>query len=300
MGIFNEIIKKIGEELGIKVTLLSCDWLTVLEKDNQIHYIQGYKFELNNHGIGNIMDDKGLFYDLAVYKKLPIIEHFVIFKDYDKEEVLNYFLNHDNKLVIKGNMGTSGEEVFKVNNQIDLFNIIDILLQSQFSISLCPFYDIKNEYRVIVFNGKPRVIYGKMKPMVIGDGIKNLYELAIEYNEIYKKRQELLENPDYIPKLNEEVELNFQFNLSRGAKMFTDIPADFKKELMDLAIKVTTMLNITFASVDIIKTKDNKLLIMEANSGVMMDNFIRFNGALGYSKAYNLYKDAIKLMFNMK
>ena len=34
---FNNIIKKIGEELGIKVTLLSGDWVTILEKNNQIH-----------------------------------------------------------------------------------------------------------------------------------------------------------------------------------------------------------------------------------------------------------------------
>ena len=87
---FNKIIKKIGEELGIKVTLLSDDWLTILEKDNKIHYIQGYKFDLNNHGIGNILDDKGLFFDLLRYKKIPIIEHLVIFQDYDKKKVLDY------------------------------------------------------------------------------------------------------------------------------------------------------------------------------------------------------------------
>ena len=36
---------------------------------------------------------------------------------------------------------------------------------------------------------------------------------------------------------------------------------------------------------------------MEANSGVMMDNYIRFNGIDGYNEAYNLYRDAIKMMF---
>ena len=88
---FNEIIKKIGEELGIKVTLLSDNWLTILEKDNQIHYIQGHKFDLNNHGIGNIMDDKGLFNDLMIYKGLPIIEQITFYKRYDKMIVLKYY-----------------------------------------------------------------------------------------------------------------------------------------------------------------------------------------------------------------
>ena len=66
---FNNLIKEICDELNINITLLSDNWLTVLEKDNNINYIQGYKFGLNNHALGNIIDDKGLFYDLLTYKK---------------------------------------------------------------------------------------------------------------------------------------------------------------------------------------------------------------------------------------
>ena len=67
---FNKLIKKIGEELEINVTLLSDNWTKVLEKNGKIRYITGYQFDLNNHGIGNIMDDKGLFYDLLKLKKI--------------------------------------------------------------------------------------------------------------------------------------------------------------------------------------------------------------------------------------
>ena len=66
MNIYKDIISKICNELEIKVTNLSDDWLTVLEKDNKIHYINGYKFDLNNHGIGEIMDNKDLFHSLMV------------------------------------------------------------------------------------------------------------------------------------------------------------------------------------------------------------------------------------------
>ena len=61
-------------------------------------------------------------------------------------------------------------------------------------------------------------------------------------------------------------------------------------------VNVVKNLNIVFASVDIIHTKNNQLLVLEANSGVMMDNYIRLCQN-GYINAYNLYKDAIKLMF---
>ena len=293
---FNKLIQSIGEELNIKVTLLSDNWLTILERDNEIHYIQGYKFDLNNHGLGNIIDDKGLFYDLLIYKNLPIIEHHVIFKNYNKEEVLEYFNSHNREIVIKGNIGTCGKEVYKVNNEKDLFEKIDYLFQSQFSISLCPYYDIVNEYRVIVLNNTPRVVYGKIRPIVVGNGKSSLRELANSFNPLYYKGDKLLKLDNYIPKENEEVVLNFQFNLSNGALMFLDIEPFLKKELEDLAIKVSKEVNLTFGSIDIIKTRDNKLLIMEANSGVMMNSFIKQHEN-GYEIAKNIYKDAISLMF---
>ena len=294
---FNKLIKEIGDELNIKVTLLSDNWLTILEKDNKIKYIQGYKFSLNDHALGNIIDDKGLFYDLMIYKKLPIIEHFVIFKNYDKNIVLDYFNNHNKEIVVKGNIGTCGKEVFKTDNEQDLFNQIDELFKSQFSISLCPYYDIVNEYRVIVLNYEARIVYGKSRPIVVGDGVKTLKELACEFNANYYNNDKNLNNiSDYIPKKDEVIYLNFQFNLSRGAKMFLDIDKSLKEKLIDLALNVSKATNLIFGSVDIILTSDNKLMIMEANSGVMMDNLIKLIHN-GREIAKNIYTDAVKLMF---
>lgn len=295
---FNKLIQDIGKSLDIKVTLLSDNWLTVLEKDGDIHYIQGYKFDLNNHGLGNIVDDKGLFYDLLIYKNLPIIEHNVLFENYDKDFVLEYFNSHNQEVIVKGNIGTCGKQVYKISDIKTLFDTIDDLLKSQFSISLCPYYDIVNEYRVIVLNNEARVIYGKKRPIVIGDGKKTLKELATSFNPIfYSKEKNLIGISDYIPQKNEEVILNYQFNLSNGALMFVDIDEDLKNELISLALKVSKEVGLTFGSVDIIKTSDNELLIMEANSGVMMNNFIKLNKE-GYSIAKALYRDAILLMFS--
>ena len=67
------------------------------------------------------------------------------------------------------------------------------------------------------------------------------------------------------------------------------------KKLSDLALMVTKSLNIIFASVDIIDV-DNELLVLEVNSGVTLNKYILQNKD-GYDKAYNLYKDAISVMF---
>ena len=296
MSEFHNIIKEICEELGIKLTFLSDNWTIVLEKDDQIHYAVGYKFGLNDHAIGIIIDDKGLFFDLLTYKNIPCIYQKVIFSDYNRNEILDFFNNNNMEIVVKGNLGTCGKEVFKVNNEDDLFNTTDELFKSQYSISICPFYHVTNEYRVILVNKKTRVVYGKEKAKVIGNGKNTVMELAKEVNAIKIDKDVSL---DYIPKLNEEIPLTFQFNLSQGAKMFMEIDESLKQKLISIAENVVNTLNIPFASVDIIKTYDNKLLVMEANSGIMMDSFIEQN-LNGYNIAYDIYRDAIKLMFNIK
>ena len=294
---FTDLIKKIGEELDIKVTLLSDNWTKVLEKDNKIHYITGYQFDLNSHAIGNIMDDKGLLYDLLKYKKIPVIEQYVIFNNYDKQDILNYFNNHHKEIVVKGNVSNAGKEVFKVSDEKELFEVIDRLLLKQFSISLCPYYHIKNEYRIVVLNNEVRLVFGKIKPYIIGDGKKSVIELAREYNDYYKSHEDKIDNPNYIPKSGEKIELSFKFNLSSGGKTFTDIPSDLLERLSNLALMTTKKLNISFASVDIIDV-NNELMILEINSGVTLNNYILQNKN-GYDKAYIIYKDAIKLMFKM-
>ena len=296
MNEFNKIIKAIGEELNIKVTLLSDNWTTVLEKDHQINYITGYHFDLNNHAIGSIMDDKGLFYDLLKYKNIPVIEQYIVFNGYNKDDIVNYFNSHQQKIVVKGNIGSNGTSVFKIENIEELFKVVDQLLIKQYSISLCPYYQIKNEYRVIVLDNEARLVFGKRKPVIIGDGIHSIKELAIEYNKYYIKHIDEIKNPNDILKKDEVYELSFKFNLSSGGKIFTDIDIILKDKITNLALSVSKNLNITFASIDIIHTIDDQIMVLEANSGVMMNSFI-IQHENGYNIAYQIYRDAIKLMF---
>jgi len=290
---YNEIIKKICELENIKLTSYQeGSWLKILEKNNKTRYIVGYKFSLNNQGISNIMDDKGLFHDLLNYKKIPVIVHHVIFNKYDKEEILNLFNKYNKKVIIKGNIGTCGREVYKVEDENRLFEIIDMLLINQYSISLCPYYDIENEYRVIVLNNEIKLIYGKENAKVVGDGIHSLQELAINFNERFFTKHP---TKDYLPKKDELVIIDYRFNLSNGARVIKNIDKDLEERIIDLANKVVKETNPTFASIDIIKTIDNNLLVMEANSGIMMYNYLRQTN--DYDKVFNIYHEAIKLMF---
>ena len=49
----------------------------------------------------------------------------------------------------------------------------------------------------------------------------------------------------------------------------------------------------------VINTIDNEIMVLEANSGVTLNNFVLQNPSY-YNIVYNIYKDAVKLMFTSK
>ena len=62
---FDDIISELCKEKEIKLTSISKDWIKVLERDNEIHYIISHKFDLNNNSVSTILDDKYAFYELV-------------------------------------------------------------------------------------------------------------------------------------------------------------------------------------------------------------------------------------------
>ncbi len=292
MNEYNELIKEICKEENIELNIYQGNWLKELRKGNITKYIVGYKFSLNNQGISLVVDDKGLFYDV-IKDKLPIIIHHVLFNNYDSDEVLNLFHKYNNKVIVKGNIGTCGKEVYKITNEKRLFNIIDRLFEKQYSISLCPYYDIDKEYRLIVLNNEVKLIYSKENPIIVGDGIKTIKELLLDFNSTYYSINQV-NNPDYVPKLDEKIIIEYRFNLSNGARVNKDIDIELKNRLIELAKRVVKETNLSFGSIDIIRTTNNELLIMEANSGVMMNNYLK--QTKDYETVKEIYRDAIKTM----
>lgn len=303
---FKNIIQEICNEENIKYKFLSKDWVIMLEKDGKTRFISGYKFDLNSHGIGSIADDKFALYDVLREKKIPVIEHKIVYNknnnlDYaidcnTYEYVKDYFIRNNNHIVIKPNNGTCGHDVFEVTDINKIDDILDKIFTSNYSISICPYYNIKHEYRAIMLDGENKLLYAKYLPIVIGDGKKTIRQLLIEFNHDYfidklqdSKYNNVLDN-------NEKFQYNWKFNLSQGsiAKKVDDKILEDK--LVKLAKRVCKEINLRFGSVDIIQTTENELLILEVNSGVMLENYIRFD-TNGYMVAKNIYKDAIKNLF---
>ena len=161
------------------------------------------------------------------------------------------------------------------------------------------FYNIENEYRVIYLPNKQH-IYKKIKPIITGDGIHTVRELLIDFNKEYFSKEENFKNDnisaDYIPALGEIIEYEWRFNLSKGAKI-SNVDDKEKEILMGIVRKIVEVIGVKFVSIDIVKLTNNQYMVMEINSGVMMENLIKLQEN-GEQIAKDLYGEAIDLMFS--
>lgn len=100
---------------------------------------------------------------------------------------------------------------------------------------------------------------------------------------------------DYIPKFGEKIEYEWRFNLSRGAKI-ADVDDEEKNILMNMINNIIKVINLKFVSIDIVKLTNNQYMVMEINSGVMMENLVKLQDD-GIQIAKSVYGEAIDLMF---
>ena len=303
---FKEIIQKICDEDNIRYKFLSKDWVIMLEKDGKTRFISGYKFDLNSHGLGLIADDKYALYEVLRDKGIPVIEHRIVYNKTNKldyaigsntnEYVKEYFMKNNNHIVIKPNDGTCGHNVFNVTDINDIDKILDKLFVNNYSISMCPFYNIKNEYRVIMLEGENKLLYAKYLPIVTGDGNKTIRQLLLEFNYDYFIDKLKDSKYDRILANEEKFEYTWKYNLSQGsiAKKLND--KLLESELVKIAKQVCDEINLKFGSIDIVQTTNNNLFVLEVNSGVMLENYIRLNPD-EYITAKNIYKNAIENLF---
>ncbi len=281
---FNKIIKQICQEKSIQYEELSDDWIIKLTKENRNKFIVGYKFDLNNQATSEICNDKFALYAVLKSEEIPVIEYNILFKN-EEDKLEKYFYEYNQNVVLKPNNGKLKSEYNK-------------LISKYYSVDICPFYEIESEYRVIYLPTKQH-IYKKVKPIITGDGVHSVKELLIEFNSEYFGDERNLKSEnisaDYIPKFGEKIEYEWRFNLSRGAKI-ADVDDEEKNILMNMINNIIKVINLKFVSIDIVKLTNNQYMVMEINSGVMMENLVKLQDD-GIQIAKSVYGEAIDLMF---
>lgn len=303
------IIKQIALENDLSYEVLSCDLVIKLTKGNKIRYINGYKFGLNSHSLGLILDDKYATYELLNSLNIKVCKHHILFrptnhnsyaKNYNSfDYCYDLFLKYNKNVILKVNNGTCGDGVYHITTKKELKKIYNHLLKYNFSISLCPYYDIKNEYRVILLNNEIKIMYGKINPVVIGNGKDKLIDLLKDFNiNYFGYKTNLKKNINYnkVLKKDEKFIYDFKYNLSKGSIITEDIDKETKSIISKMAKDVSKKINLGFGSIDIIKTNDDKYYVLEINSGVMIENYIKLTSD-GFKKAKKVYEEAVLEMF---
>ena len=169
---------------------------------------------------------------------------------------------------------------------------MDKLFIKNYSLSLCPYQDITTEYRIIVLNKDIKLIYKKIKPIVIGDGKSTYQELLERFNPNYFKNKNISHK---IIKKGRIKEYNWQFNLSKGAMAQEENNQDVIKELKKIVKMILKVIDINFASIDIALI-NNEYKVLEINNGVTLTKYMNISFE-NEKKVYNIYKDAIKELF---
>ena len=305
---FHRLMRELCTEMNIKMEKLSYGWILQLTKDGKVRHITGTRFDLNPEATGDIACDKYATYEVLKSQNVPVIEHVMIFNPVTRSNyvtengigltALMEFLKH-NCLVVKPNSGCEGQGVFLCHTMKETEIAIQKLFKSNGSISICPYYDIRTEYRTFYLNGEVLLIYGKSKPFVIGDGQKTLEVLIDEINLPDKKvARENLEELDlnYVPREKEKINISWKHNLSGGAKPTILEKNELYSRIKNLAIQAGKAMNINFATIDIIQTNTDELYVLEINSGIGATIFTESIDG-GYELIKEIYRKSLEFMF---
>ena len=251
-----DIIKNYCETNNISLELLSSDWILKLTRNNIIKYIHGYQFDLNSSGTMLICNDKSATSDILELAGIPCVKHELILPGFTQEKVNianSLFNKYNKKVVCKTNNGSGGKDVFLIDNFDDLIEKMKYLFSKDQYVSISPYYEITNEYRVIILDNEVKLIYSKKRTN------------------------------------------NWKHNLGLGAEPIIVVDNLLSSKLSNIALSAYKAVSANFASVDILDVS-GKFMVLEINSGVMMEHFASKNSE-NYKIAEKIYTDAVKLMF---
>lgn len=306
--IFHVLMRELCTEMGIELKKLSYDWILQLTKDGKVRHITGNRFDINPEAGGTIACDKYSTYEVLKSQNVPVVEHKMVFNPLMKGRhvsddgvsltVIKEFLKNG-CLVVKPNKGSEGNGVSLCRTLKETEKAIQKLFKIHSSVSICPFYNIKTEYRTFYLNGKIHLIYGKTKPFVVGDGKSTMGELIEQLNlqnkAVVKDNLKAIDLT-YVPKDQEKIEISWKHNLSGGALPTVLEKGELYDEIEKVAIQAGKAMNMNFATIDVIQTSDDELYVLEVNSGVCTTIFIKSVDG-GYETIKEIYREALKAMF---
>lgn len=290
----NKILVELCLEKDIKLDFFSYNYIAKLTKDDKTRYIVGCNFGNNSASSSKLATDKCCSYEILKSYNVPIIEHnFINAPNTNLDFTSKY--NYD--VVVKPNKGMEGINVIHVTNLEDIKKVTNKLVKYEKAVTICPFYNIKNEYRTFYLDGQCLLTYDKERPYVIGDGTNSVKKLIQFQNLKYINTKEMNKDElNYVPKKNENVLVSWKHNLCFGSKPAIVTNKDKLNKIHEIAKNAGKAIDITFASIDIIELFTGELMVLEINSGVTMTKFVEYE-EYGKTLAKEIYGKAIDKLF---
>ena len=304
-----KIVSEICAEYGIKLEKYSFDWILQLKKDEKTARIFGYQFENNTATACLICTDKSASSELLQAANIPVVEHLFFTSPENFKYIgakgnwqkISQLLSQHGRLVVKPNEGTGGEDVFRVSTSAELEAAVTAVFSRHSSLAISPYYEIEKEYRVILLNGTALLIYSKEIPMLTGDGLSSVWQLILGQHQLkipftalsIEEQEELMK----IPQAGERIPYGWKHNLGLGASPQIVLNQDLAENLSQLALQAAQVVNVNFASVDIVLTR-GEYRVLEINSGIMMEHFAEISPD-HYQTAKAIYQKAIFSMMGI-
>ncbi len=305
-----KIIREICTEQGILCESFSYDWILRLSKGQKVVHVYGYQFENNSAAAQLICTDKCATSELLLSKGIPAVRHhffihpddlFYIGSSGNWQRMLDLLKKYE-KIVVKPNEGTGGMDVYRAATPSQLETAAARIFSRYKSLAISPFLNIEQEYRVILLGQETKLIYSKQVPYLTGDGQSTIRQLKLK---MLQDTPEMMSECEWdesdstviLPK-GERAALTWKHNLGQGASPEIINNPALAKILSSLAVQAASVVNVNFASVDIIKVNNN-YQVLEINSGIMMESFARQNQQ-NYQRAKDIYSQALSALFLTK
>ena len=325
------LISKIAQANGWEHTKHSQGWISSLTEAEKVRQVYAYCFPLNSSTSASICDHKVLTSDVFKESGIPQIRHRLVqASDPTRsmwETASKIAEKYGYPVVVKSVKGSGGVGVELVRTPEELDLAIRKLSRDKADICVSRYKKIVYEYRLIMLDGMPEVIFRKVPPFIIGDGVQSVSALIHSYltDMNVKRRDKILPHipfealtSKHVPQENEQVLLHWKHNLGQGAscvliggnsyrEVFATETPENDRELVDRLVKIAQMttkaLDARFISVDIAQVveplKPHKALrVLEVNSGIMMDHLMEQHGAPGFQLATLVYTKALRASFN--
>lgn len=297
-----KIIKEICAENHIQLKLYSYDWIMQLEINKKKIFIYGYQFQNNNATAQLICGDKSALSEILIENGVNAVEHYFFMSPSDISyvgvngnwEKMIELLRKYGTIVCKNNTGTGGNDVYKVTNQVEFESAVSTVFESSRALSISPYYEIDEEYRIILLEGNIELVYAKEILFITGDGTHKFGDLCYEKYGMNEIPIETIVKPDEIVSKGTIVKLNWKHNLGQGANANIVTDEFLKRDLSELALAAAYVANLSFVSIDIIKT-GSEYKVLEINSGIMLEHFAGASDE-NYLISKSIYKKALDLV----